>query len=371
MIVSKVKRKNFYTEFGDIETNERVAAISKGTIYHLIKNALENLYHHRNLPFINLWPFPNGERNIFSFRVDTDFGTYNQLNNLYNLFQKNNISATWFIETKSINNNIIDLYNSFSKQEIALHCYRHRVFNNYQENYENTKLGIECLKNINPSPIGYVAPFGEWNEELNQSLEELGFKYSSEFSYAYDALPFYPGTKNSLSKVLQIPIHPFSFGRLFRGGHTDEEMLKYFLDIIEQKLALQEPIILYTHPSEERLNILNEIFQKINSLIIPNLTFSDFYDWWIKRDSLKWEVELLNGDIKIKTDSNENIFWLRTLYPNKEVYLAPLKSNGLKVKKIENAKLNIDYKISPNEMRKTTLRMIKHDILFKYRKSKQ
>ena len=148
-------------------------------------------------------------------------------------------------------------------------------------------------------------------------------------------------------------------------------MLKYFLDIIEQKLALQEPIILYTHPSEERLNILNDIFEKINSLIIPNLAFSDYYDWWIKRDSLKWEAELLNGDIKIKSDSNENIFWLRTFYPNKEVYLAPLKSNGLKVKKIENAKLNIDYKISPNEIRKTTLRMFKHDILFKYRKSKQ
>ncbi len=371
MISSKVKRKNFYTEYGNVETNERVASISKGAIYHLIKNALENLYHHRNLPFINLWQFPNGERSVFSFRVDTDFGTHNQLNDLHNLFKENNITATWFVETKSIDNEIIDLYKSFSNQEIALHCYRHRVFNNYKENYENTKLGIEKLKNINPSPIGYVAPFGEWNEELNQSLEELGFKYSSEFSYAYDSLPFYSVIKNSISSVLQIPIHPFSFGRLNRGGHTDEAMLKYFLNTIEQKLALQEPIILYTHPSEERLKILNEIFQNINSLIIPNLTFGDFYVWWNKRASLKWEAEIIDGNIKIKEDSNENDFWLRTIFPNKEVYLAPLKSNDLKIKEIENANLKIEYKISPNEMRKTSLRMIKHDILFKYRKSKQ
>jgi len=102
---SKVKRKNFYTEFGNVETNERVAAISKGALYHLIKNALENLYHHRNLPFINLWQFPDGEKSIFSFRVDTDFGSHEQLNNLHNLFQKNNISATWFVDTKSIENN--------------------------------------------------------------------------------------------------------------------------------------------------------------------------------------------------------------------------------------------------------------------------
>ncbi len=232
-------------------------------------------------------------------------------------------------------------------------------------------MGIEKLKNINPSPIGYVAPFGEWNEELNQSLEELDFKYSSEFSYAYDSFPFYPFAKNSISKVLQIPIHPLSFGRLKWSGHNDDGMLCYFLNIIEQKLSLQEPIILYTHPGEKRLNILDKIFKKINSLNIPILTFSDFYDWWIKRASLKWEAELIDGEIKIKTESNENIFWLRTFYPNKEIYLAPLNGNDLKVMKIENANSKVEYKISPNEMRKTSLRMIRHDMLFKYRKSKQ
>ncbi len=91
MISSKVKRKNFYTEYGNVETNERVAQVSKGAIVHLIKNALENLYHHRNLPFINLWQFPNGKKSIFSFRVDTDFGTYDQLSQLNKLFQENNI----------------------------------------------------------------------------------------------------------------------------------------------------------------------------------------------------------------------------------------------------------------------------------------
>ena len=131
---NSIKRKNFYTEFGNIETNERVSAISKGAIYQLIKNALENLYHHRNLPFINLWQFPNGEKNIFSFRVDTDFGTYSQLSGLYKLFKDNNISATWFVETKSIekDDEIKKLYNSFENQEIGLHCHRHRVFNNFR-----------------------------------------------------------------------------------------------------------------------------------------------------------------------------------------------------------------------------------------------
>ena len=371
MIKHSVKRKNFYTEFGNIETNERVALISKGTIYHLIKNALENLYHHRNIPFINLWQFPNGERSIFSFRVDTDFGTFSQLKNLYDLFSENKISATWFLETNSIGSDIKNLYKGFTNQEIGLHCRRHRVFDNYNDNYENIKLGIEDLKTINSEPIGFAAPFGEWNEDLNKSLEELDFNYSSEFSYAYDCFPFYPVTNNSFGKILQIPIHPLSFGRLKWGGHTDEGMLNYFLNIIEQKLALQEPIILYTHPGEERLNILDEIFKKINSLNIPILTFEKFYEWWNKRITLKWEAEFINGEIKINKNSEENIFWVRTSFPNQEVYLAPIASKDLKMKKIENAKFKIDYKTTPNEIRKTSSRMMRHDILFKYRKSKQ
>ncbi len=75
--------------------------------------------------------------------------------------------------------------------------------------------------------------------------------------------------------------------------------------------------------------------------------------------------------MKLNGNLDENIFWVRTSFPNKEVYLAPLKSKDLKIKKIENAKLKIDYKISPNEIRKTSLRMMRHDILFKYRKLKQ
>lgn len=377
VIDSSIKRKNFYTEYGNLETNERVSEISKGAIYHLIKNALENLFHHRNLPFINLWQFPYGGKNIFSFRIDTDFGTQTQLNNLYSVCKANNIPATWFVETNSLDGhsasgtNIVSLYKNFEEQEIALHCYRHRVFNNFQDNFKNIKKGINILNKAGVIPVGFAAPFGEWNEELGKSLEELDFNYSSEFSYAYDCFPIYPFMQNSFSKVLQIPIHPLSFGRLKWGGHNDDGMLNYYLEIVEQKLALQEPIVLYTHPGEERLDILDKIFKKINSLNIPILTFEKFYKWWIKRNSLKWEAEIVDADIKIQGNSDENIFWIRTFYPNKEVYLAPLKSNNLKTRKIENSKLEIDFKISPNELRKTSSRMIRNDILFKYRKLKQ
>ncbi len=370
-----VIRKNFISHYGNIETNERVAKVSKGSVYHLIKNALEYLYHFRNLPFITLWQFPNGEKNIFSFRVDTDFGTQFQLKNLYDTFEKNKISATWFVETKSIegsnNSQLLDLYNSFNGQEFALHCYRHKVFSGYKKNYENIKRGLEILNQINSDVKGSAAPFGEWNYEFCKALENLNFNYSSEFSYAYDCLPMFPFTKNNFSKVLQIPIHPLSFGRLKWGGNSDSEMLNYFYKVIDEKIILNEPIILYTHPAEERLNILDKIFKKINSLNIPDFTFSEIYEWWNKRLSLKWHAEFIDQNIKISSNINGEKFWLRVFYPDKKTYLSPLSSKTYKDKIIDNTALQINYNHSPKELRRTSARMIWHDLLFKYRKSKQ
>ncbi len=111
--------------------------------------------------------------------------------------------------------------------------------------------------------------------------------------------------------------------------------------------------------------------KKLILLNIPILTFEKFYEWWNNRITLKWEAEFINGEIKINKNSEDNIFWVRTSFPNKEVYLAPISSKDLKMRKIENAKFKIDYKTTPNEIRKTSSRMMRHDILFKYRKSKQ
>src|SRR5690606_2226623 len=68
-------RKNFYSPYSKKETNESVAQVSKGSVRYYIQAAFENLYHHRNLPFVNLWQYPGDAENVFLFRIDTDFGT--------------------------------------------------------------------------------------------------------------------------------------------------------------------------------------------------------------------------------------------------------------------------------------------------------
>lgn len=365
---TKIKRKNFYSPWSKKETTERVAKISKGAIKQYLQAALENLFHHRNLPFVNLWHFPDGVDNIFGFRVDTDFAGEEELTGLYEVCRKHHIPAVWFVETSSAGNKL-EVFKKFERQEIALHCREHKVFKKYQEMQEDIDKGLKGLSPIAPNIQGYAAPFGQWDKTLGNVLNEQGFNYSSEFGFSCDSLPFFPFLDNKFSNTLQIPIHPVSPGRLFWSGHQDNEILDYYFRIIDKKLSLYEPIILYTHPGEKRFEIFDKIFDKINSLQIGLLTFNDYTNWWRRRNSTEFIPRLNSDKVVISTGNKDNSIWKRIVLPNKEVYLSPLSDNeNIYSKKIASSKFTIDYEEKLPKLKSTTLRMLWHNYLF-YRRN--
>ncbi len=367
----RIKRKNFYSQYSRREMNERVSAVSKAGIYHFVESSLENLFHFRGLPFVSLWPFPDGRKNIFGFRIDTDFADMSDLKNLYSVCEENNIRASWFVETGSSGGNI-NFFSSLGSQEIGLHCHRHKIFGSYKKNYKNIMEGLKILNSINIIPAGFAAPYGEWNEPLAKVVSDLNFNYSSEFGFAYDSIPFYPYLNNSFSKALQIPIHPISTGRLYWGGHSEENMVKYFEDIINSKLALLEPIIFYTHPGEKRFHIFDSIFKKINTLGINNYSLKEYAEWWGKRSEIIYSAYLENQKINIISSNEDASVWIKAVYPNNEVFISSLSDDiNLNKKKIEKPDLNVNSRDDYNQLRKTTRRMKWHDILHAYRKLNQ
>lgn len=363
----RIIRKNFYSNYSEKYTSERVSKVSKGIIKIHIQKALEYLFHIKDLPFVHLWNFPNGEKNIFAFRIDTDFGTREEIKSLYKLLEEYKIPAAWFIETRS-SQNWIRLFNEFENQEIAYHCYRHKNFTSYKKDKDDFETGLKILRDAGINPNGYAAPYGEWNEIVGRLSNEFNFLYSSEFGFAYDALPFYPLLNNSLSNVLQIPIHPISVGRLHWGGHTEENMIKYYFEVIDNKLFVNEPIFLYTHPFEKRLNVFKEVFKKIKEINIPLLTLSEYAEWWRKRITLTWNAKMQNDKIIINSNADQSMR-CRVIYPSKKNVF--LSFNSDKEDIFENNKNFSKYTFYPVELRKKTLRMIRHDVLGKLRKMKQ
>jgi hypothetical protein len=367
----KIKRRNFPAEGGERMPSERVSGVAKGGVRRIVQAALEFLFHFRELPFVNLWPFPNGAKNVFGFRVDSDFSTQNDVEQLYQTCQKNGIRAAWFVETRSAAD-WIDVYGEMKDQEIGYHCFRHRVFPGYLANKNDIEQGLQILKQANIEPRGYAAPYGEWQPVLGKVIEESGFRYSSEFALAYDDLPFFPWLHNSFSHVLQIPIHPISVGRLHWARHSEKQMFDYYLRVIQEKLALQEPVFLYHHPGQRRFELWDKIFQAVKEYDLLNLPPGEYAEWWRKRNAVKWFAEFTGGGLKVSSDSGDHSVWIRTSLPCGKTLLNSLTGNsqalpnGCEISKVKLLKRH-DSKL----LNQYTLQMLLHDFTWYYRRWKQ
>lgn len=313
---TKSKKKNFYTD-GKRLPYETVSLVSKGSLRRLITKSIEFIYAHCNLHFGHKWYYPDAHKSVFIFRVDTDYGTEEQVASLYKLSQKYQIPITWFVDVKS-QAKWISNYVKMQGQEIGVHCYEHKVYESYADNYSNIRKALEIIKTNGINPKGFAAPFGKWNSALGQAVRDLEFEYSSEFAYDYDNLPSYTNYS-----TLQIPVHPICIGSLRRQGYTAPQMIAYYENEIEKKLKLSEPIILYHHPTNENIDVVEKIFQRLHSIDIPKLTMHQFAEWWNKREKVKAMIQQDGTILNVQTEHTIPEMRLRLVSPaGKEIITA-------------------------------------------------
>lgn len=356
---TSVMRKRFYANRLELPS-EQVSKVSKNKVRKIVQQLIEELHHQQNLPFVHKWFFPRNVQNMFIFRIDTDFCSQKDADEMYKICRKNNISATWFLDTDS--DNKLKNYASMEDQELAIHCDKHFVYNNFEDNYDNIQKADNKLKSCGINAIGFAAPFGDWNPSLDMALQKLELKYSSEFALNYDDLPFYPNYNNKFSSVLQISIHPISLGRLRRSHFTEDEMLQYFLGIIKEKAELKEPVIIYHHPHHKHFEIFDKIFQFIKKNNFRNMSMKDFSEWWKKRYVLESEFKYINNRILVKYDSED-------------VFIRISTKDGYTISKRGDIKINkISLKPHPEPIMKNDLKRIRkfhwRDILYNHESKK-
>lgn len=355
----RVKRKNFLSISDKGFPSERVSAVTKGGIRLAIYRALIYLFNIRGLPLIHTWNLPDGLTSLFCFRIDTDFASQSQVEECYEMCRKYDISASWFIEAKS-QGGWVDYYAKMEKQEIAYHCYSHRIFEDYKENLKDIETGLNILKRAGVEPKGYAAPNGEWNSVLNEALQTKGFNYSSEFGLSYDDLPFFPLVRKDFSEILQIPIHPISSRRLKVAKHTEDEIFQYYVRVMSEKQLLGEPVIFYHHPVHEHFEIFDKLFQEIQARKIPNLSMGEYAEWWRKRILAKYTVYFLNGKLDIRTLNTDPSIWLLANYPSGKRELIQLIQHKHKME-LPVIPETIDNGYDPKKLRKFNWRMVISD----------
>ncbi len=273
---------------------EEVSLVCKGEIRFLVHSILEFLHHARGLQYTHLSYFPARSRNLFAFRIDTDGASQSEVRELQTISAEHNIPFSWYLDVKS-HEDWLEVFRSMESHEIGVHCYEHKTYPTRTENEQNISTAMGLMKAVGLDPEGFCAPYGQWNTGLAQAVDELGFLYSSEFSYAFDTLPFYPESGGHHFRVLQVPVHPICIGSMRRVGYSEESMSEYFRRSVDWKLCRSEPLFFYHHPGDGCPDVVEGLFEYIHRHDIRATTLADFARWWKRREEVQVELEA-NGD---------------------------------------------------------------------------
>lgn len=320
MFDARAAEKNFYSTRERLPA-ERVSLVGKGELYHLLHSALVHLFHARRLPYVHRWYFPGGKANVFAFRIDSDKGSREEIDALYSVAREEDVGMTWFLDVKS-HEEWLHHFAFFSGQEIGIHCYEHQTFAALAENVRNISKAKHKLDQAGVSALGFAAPFGQWNAELAQAIDDAGFEYSSEFAFAYDTFPFTPATRDKRFDALQIPIHPICIGSLRTVGYAEKHMREYFQRVIDDKLLRDEPLFFYHHPTHRHTEVMRSLFRLVREQGIENITLGAFARWWRKRLASRFSVSRSNSLLNIEYTADDDV-WLRIIHPERGEAIVP------------------------------------------------
>ena len=305
---------------------ERVSRVAKGEVRLLVHAMLEYLHHARGLPYAHLWWFPGTAENVFAFRIDTDRGTPQQIDALHDLAREHELRMSWFLDVGS-HEAWLHRFAAMPDQEIGVHCWRHRTTGRWEEDLANIRQALRLLEPHAGRPAGFAGPFGVWNTGLATAIDAAGFDYSSEFSFAFDGLPFFPETGGHRYRALQVPIHPVCIGSLARAGYREAEMRRYFDTVIARKLLRAEPLFFYHHPTHLRWDVLRAVFRTAQRLGVPFLSLGEYARWWRARLALDVAFAAGGGAIALAprggASPDPGLFGVRVARPDGTWRLSP------------------------------------------------
>jgi len=313
---------------------ERVSMVGKNELRHLLRRSLEFLHHQRGFPYVHLWYYPRGLRSMFAFRVDTDGAPRHDIEDLCVLAGRYKVPASWFLDVKS-HEDWIGWFGSLEHQEMAVHCYQHKAFKEYDEIVNDVTAALDRMKASGLTAGGYAAPFGIWRRETAKMVESLGFSYSSEFSYAYDTFPLHPYIEGILQQAPQVAVHPICIGSMMRVGYSPAQMMSYFDRIIERKLLRDEPLFFYHHPSHRCWDVIEHLFGVMGREGIEGISFEGFASWWERRQHVSFEAEVENSWATVRVgdsvDRSASEVWIEITRLGGRSSLTPLRAGSFEL----------------------------------------
>ena len=288
---------------------ERVSLVSKAEIKRFVFGLLKWLHTSRGIPFVHSWFYPNARKNLFLFRVDTDYGDKSDIMAISDLAKSYELPVSWFLHVEA-HLDWLDDFIGLNGDELASHGYSHSEYRRFTPCYENIKQSMKSLAEAGINPKGFAAPYGYWSPVMEQAMAEFDFQYSSEFALAYDHFPFLYSHEATDQQHLQVPVHPICIGSFRKTRASATEMKRYVHHQLEQKITRSEPLVFYHHPNDQHLDVLEHLFQEVRRSEISGTTFREFARWWRKRHSHSFNAQFdtESGELTVTMDRPDTAF---------------------------------------------------------------
>jgi hypothetical protein len=260
---------------------------------------------------------------VFTLRIDTDAGSLGDVEHLYEFLRLRRVPGTWFVDVKS-QEGFLWRYSQMQGQEIGIHCYEHKTYEDEFRNHENILKARHRFRDVKLGADGYAAPFGSWNANLAKVVKEFRFLYSSEFSWDYDNFPSEPWIDAKTRGILQVPVHPISIGTLRRQGYSTEDMIDYFKRVIEEKISNSEPLMFYHHPKDRHHEVLESIMSRAEAARAHVMTMGEYATWWRGRSSEGVQIRLKDNVLVADTNTTPRGYQVRVIGNEGKATIIPI-----------------------------------------------
>jgi hypothetical protein len=305
---------------GDQALSERVSRIPKAWIRRRLIGKLREAVVEAGGAWIRLAPFPHPYRSAFSFRVDLDESRPDDYHRFASARAPLADCCTHFVSTNAYTHHSSVLGN-LRGYDTQSHGHFHHVYRDPALNRANIERADRILRSMRFEPQGFAAPHGHWRQSLDDVLEDLGYRYSSDFQLGFDDFPFFPWKGDRFSRVLQIPVHPVCEGLFLEAGISTPSIVGgYLRQVIESKLAAGELAAVYGHP-ERRLGRMPEVLRMIACAVqrkpfVWRVTFTELARWWQWRAERRFLVVPREGQrMEVQFDD-----WNQEYTPTLEIY---------------------------------------------------
>ncbi len=292
---------------GGHEVSERVARHPKAPIRQRVLDRLREVVAKSGGIWARLAAFPYPYRSAFNLRVDLDEPYPEDYARFARARKPIEGCTTHFVSTHAYEASP-EVLDDLRPLDTQSHGHYHVVYRDARANLRNLERAHAILLRSGFSPVGFVAPEGRWNAGLDQAVESLGYRYSSEFQLDFDDRPFFPWTGQRFSSVLQVPVHPICEGLfLDRDLDSSDVIAEHLIATMERRVSLGEAAFLYGHP-ERRLGRHPEIVSRIAEFVASEerlwrVSMTEFADWWLWRTERKWElVDRDEGHLEVRCE---------------------------------------------------------------------